>query len=87
MNDDFASHQPGLTSPAEAAFAVTPADASALPGTTRALYVGSPGALRVTMLSGDIVTFAAVQAGALYPLRVTRVWATGTTAGDIVGLS
>ncbi len=86
MADDFASHQPGLTSPAEAAFAVTPADGSDLPRATRALYVGSAGALRVTMLSGETVTFAGMQAGMVYPLRVIRVLATETTAGGIVGL-
>jgi len=86
MADDFASHQPGLTSPAEAAFAVTPADGSDLPHVTRALYVGSAGALRVTMLSGGTVTFTGMQAGMVYPLRVIRVLASETTAGGIVGL-
>lgn len=87
MPDDFASHQPGLTSPAESAVAITPSDAAVLPRTTRAVYVGTAGTLRVTMLSGEVATFAGAQAGVVYPLRVIRVMATGTTAGGIIGLT
>lgn len=87
MPDPFASHQPGLTSPAEGGFAVTPSDTLDLLRTTRAVYVGTAGALRVTLLSGEVVTFSGVQAGVVYPLRLARVMATGTTAGGIVGLT
>lgn len=87
MSDSFATHQPGLTSPAEAAFAVTPADGTDLPRATRAIYIGASGALRVTLLSGETVTFVGMQAGMVYPLRLRRVLATGTTAGGLVGLS
>lgn len=86
MPDDFATHHSGLTSPARAAFAVTPSDAADLPQPTRAVYVAGAGDLRVTMVSGDVVTFAAVQPGLVYPLRVARVMASGTTATGILGL-
>jgi hypothetical protein len=38
------------------------------------------------MLSGETVTLAGVLGGAIYPLRVAQVLATGTTATGLVGL-
>jgi len=38
------------------------------------------------MENGDIVTFSNVQAGSVLPFVVSRVLATGTTAGSIVAL-
>ncbi|WP_425041412.1 spike base protein, RCAP_Rcc01079 family [Primorskyibacter sp. S187A] len=86
MSDDFATHQPSLTSPAAAAAEITPSDAQPLPNVTRAIYVGGAGDLRVTLVNGDIVTLSGAQAGMVYPLRVRQVMATGTTATAIVGL-
>lgn len=84
--DTFRSHTRSLISPPEAAAALVPHDAADLPHATRALYVGTGGDLVVAFLSGDVVRLANVQAGALLPMRVTRVLATGTTAGDLIGL-
>ena len=86
MIDDFEAHAPSLTAPASAADAITPNDTSALPHVTRAIYVGVGGELTVEMLSGDIVVFSNVQAGVLFPLRVTKVLATGTSAAALLGL-
>jgi len=82
MADSFKDHQPGLESPAGHAVALTPSDSVALSEATRALYVGGAGALRVAA----VVTLAGAQAGQVYPLRVTQVLATGTTATGLVGL-
>lgn len=87
MADLFASHQPGLTAPAASAAALTPTDAADLPRATRALYVGTAGDLHLRLTSGDEVTLTNAAAGMIYPLRITRVFATGTTAGALVGLS
>ncbi|MFD1694375.1 spike base protein, RCAP_Rcc01079 family [Roseibium aestuarii] len=87
MPDRYESSGASLSSPAYHGFAVTPADATDLPEVTRALYVGTAGALRVTLASEAVVTLTNVAAGSLLPLRVTRVHATGSTAGDVVGLS
>lgn len=84
--DEFADNTSGLSSPITAAEDITPNDAVDLGHVTRALYVGGEGALRVTLQGGETVTLAAVNGGALYPLRVARVWATGTTATYLVGL-
>lgn len=86
MADSFKDHQPGLESPVGHAVALTPSDSVALSEATRALYVGGAGALRVAMVSGAVVTLAGAQAGQVYPLRVTQVLATGTTATGLVGL-
>ena len=87
MQDAFADHAVGLTAPATRPETITPSDATELARATRALYVGQTGNVRVKTTSGDVVTLANMQAGILYPIRVLQVFATGTTAADLVGLS
>jgi hypothetical protein len=84
--DTFRKYGRSLTSPPEEAAAIAPSDAAPLSHVTRALYVGVAGDLRLRMLGGGEVTLAGVPAGSLIPIRVTRVFATGTTASAIVGL-
>lgn len=86
MSDPFKEHQSGLTSPASAAFSISPSNGNPLANVTRAIYVGGTGDLRVTMKGGETVVLSQVQAGVIYPLRCTHVMATGTTATGIVGL-
>jgi hypothetical protein len=86
MSDRFSSHAPSLTGPASSGFAIAPDDTLLLAETTRALFVGSGGSLRVEMASGAVLTFEAVADGAILPLRIVRVLATGTTAANIIGL-
>lgn len=63
---------------------VTPNDGTDLPGgVTRGVFIGSQGPMVVIDMTGNQVTFANMPIG-LYPLRVTRVLATGTTASSIV---
>ncbi len=84
--DSFRSHTRSLISPPEEAAALLPDDAARLPHVTRALYVGAGGDITVEFLSGDVVRLANVQPGSFLPLRIVRLLATGTTAGDLVGL-
>jgi len=86
VSDSFAAHQAGLDSPAESAFSITPADDSDLSHVTRGLYVGTSGDVKVDMANGDTVTFNSMSAGVVHWLRVKRVYSTGTTASDIVGV-
>jgi len=72
--------------PASRAFPVTPDNLNDLAHTTRAIYVGAYGDLRVITAGGDIVTFVGLAAGLLHSIRVRRVMAAGTTATNIVGL-
>lgn len=71
--------------PAIGGFAVTPSDANELPQITTRLYVSGAGTLALVMLDGSAVSLTAT-AGAILPLRVRKVSATGTTATGIVGL-
>lgn len=72
-----------IASPITGASAVTPSDSTDLAEISLNLYVGTPGAVKVTMFDGSTVTYANLAAGR-HPLRVKRVWATGTTASGIV---
>lgn len=86
MSEDFSSRPSGLTSPARDAFAITPSNTVPLPQQVRGVYVGGSGNLRVLMVSGVQVDFTGVLAGAVYPIRLSQVMATGTTATGLVGL-
>lgn len=50
------------------------------------LYVGTGGILRVLTAGGDDVTFQGVPNGTFIPVQVVRVFATTTTANNIVAL-
>lgn len=54
---------------------------------TRGVYIGGGANLRVQMASGAIVTFTALATGVVHPLRIVRVYSSGTTATNIVGLT
>ena len=86
MPDQHSGFVEGLTSPADNAAAVTPSDSTDLAFTSRALYVGGAGNIVCTMLGGGDVTFTAVPAGMILPIRVTRVKSTSTTATSIINL-
>jgi len=86
MPDRFANTQASLSGPASSGFSITPSNSADLPETTRALYIGTGGSLSVRMLSGETLTLPNVLPGSLLPLRVTRVFATATTATAIAGL-
>jgi hypothetical protein len=73
-------------SPADSAAVVTPSDTEDLDFASRALWVGTAGDLTVDLLeSGTAVLFANITVG-WHPLRVTRVYDTGTDADDIVAV-
>jgi hypothetical protein len=75
------------------AAAVTPSDSANIPvvtgGTSNngcVLYVGGAGSIKVTTVGGDDVTFVGIVAGSFVPVQVRKVWATGTSATNIVAL-
>lgn len=70
--------------PADHAELVTPNDSTDLDVTPRALLIAVEGDLRVTTRGGQTLTMA-VPAG-IVPIRVSRVFATGTTATGITAL-
>lgn len=65
---------------------VTKSDTTVLP-VTRALYIGGAGDVAVVHADGGAaVTYSAMAAGQIYPLQVTKVMSTNTTATNIVAL-
>ena len=86
MADAFSSYTRSLDDPAISVFEITPDDSTDLAQVTTALNVASPGTVRVTTADGS-VSDVTIQPGHLFPLRVRRVWLTGTTATGIRGLA
>jgi hypothetical protein len=85
MTDKFALNTAGLNAPASNAFAISPSNTADLATATRFLYVGSAGDIAVDLVGGDAnVIFKSVPVG-IFPLRVKRVRATGTTATNLIG--
>ena len=82
--DAFQGYSPSTQSPVAHALSVSPDDGADLTHLTRALYVGTGGDVRVTLADGGTLTFVNMVQG-WHPIRVTRVWASGTTADHIVG--
>lgn len=85
MSDPFESLTPGLESPATGAAQISPSDVTDLATVSRALHAADSGSVQVTMLDGNVVTLT-IAAGSILPVRVTRIWATGTTATGLVAL-
>lgn len=73
-------------SPALDAFAITPSDDTDFDFVVRGIYVGNTGDVVVVTPYGSEVTFAAVPAGMILPVRAIRVNSTNTTASNMVGL-
>jgi len=67
------------------AYPVTPSDTDGFDESI--IYVGTAGNVAVRTSGGQTVTFANVPAGSTLPVMVTRVFSTGTTAGNIVRCS
>ena len=65
------------------ATAITPNDTLNL-HTPSVVYVGVSGNVTVTTPQGDVATFVNVPSGAVIPVQVLQVWATGTTASSLV---
>jgi len=89
MADKFNSTV-GQTTPASSAFLVSPSDTTdfltdAGELVPRAIYVGVAGDLKVDMIDSGTVTFLNLPVG-LYPLRVRKIYTTGTTASSMIAL-
>ncbi|NNH59461.1 hypothetical protein HLI01_22255 [Rhizobium laguerreae] len=83
---DLANRSNNVVDPASNAAAVTPNDSTDLTYTSRAIYIGGAGNLAVIMAGGQTVTFTGVLAGAVIPIRASRVMSTNTTATSIVAV-
>ena len=70
--------------PGDDCFPITPADGTDLEVNTRALVIAAGGDVKFNTESGQTRT-CTFPAGVI-PIRVSRVWSTGTTATGISGL-
>lgn len=68
---------------------VVPSDTVDLEFPTQGIWVGATGDLRVNMAgqtSPNPVNFLAIESGTYLPIAVTRIFATGTSAQNMVAL-
>lgn len=75
--------------PASDIFAVTESDATADPnGPFRGLVFGVAGAIKIQTSAGSTIVLPSglLAVGIIHPIKITRVWSTGTTATSIYGV-
>jgi len=85
MSDSFAGRTRTPQDPTVTIFDIVPSDTTDLEHVTTALNVGTPGSVHVTTADGSVGTLT-IHPGHPFPVRVTRVWQTGTSATGIRGL-
>ncbi len=71
-----------LVEPPQNATTIVPSDSTDLPQPTRAIYVGTPGDLRVLTQGGQEVIYKNLSGTKV--LRAVRIFTTGTTATDLI---
>lgn len=84
--DPRISPAPGVTN-ARQARAIVPSDSLNIDPRVDAIYVGVSGDIAITPndnVADTVVIFKAVPVG-WFPVKCRRIWATGTTATDLVG--
>jgi hypothetical protein len=74
-----------ISDPVPNASTVSPSDSVDLSSISTAIYIGTTGNLKVTMMNAEVVTFMSLPIG-FHPIRVRRVWSTGTTASNIIAV-
>ena len=85
MADPYASYASWAPGTVNNAAVVVPSDTADLPIVATMLGIGVGGLIKVTTAGGQTVSLT-VTPMYLVPVRVVRVWATGTTASGIVAL-
>ncbi|MDB4350214.1 hypothetical protein OAA38_00215 [bacterium] len=86
MGDVYDIFRTHLESPAKDAFAISGNDSTDLAKSTRSIYVGGSGNIKLTTIDGSTVTFNSAIAGSILPIRAKRIFSTGTTATNLIGL-
>jgi hypothetical protein len=90
MSDGFSGYADSASAPARRVVAIIPSDGDDLPDTPKGIYVGTGGDVALVAAGapagGAATVFRNLPSGALLPVRVRRVAATGTTAADLLAL-
>lgn len=84
--DDFEVYAPGLNSPINDGFYITPDDDNDLTVIPRAFMVATGGDMSVVMKDGAALILPELVPGLIYSIRVRRVLASDTDVTGIVGL-
>jgi hypothetical protein len=82
----MSSHKNGMTYSCDHAAVVTKSDTAKLPRTSRFLFIGGAGNLRVTTAAGDTLTINSIANSTVLPLEVTQVHSLSTTATSLVAM-
>ena len=69
----------------EKTYSITANNSADVTNQTIAIYVGVGGDLKIDDINGNTVTLKNLLSGVWHPIRVKRVYSTGTTCTDIVG--
>lgn len=73
--------------PASDAQTISPSDSKPLPGgPCRKIWVGTTGDVRITTQAGTVTVLKNVPSGTSIDVITSQVWATGTSASDLVAL-
>lgn len=83
---DLYSRREGMESSARNGEPVSKSDTEDFTYVSRGIYVGGAGDVAAVMVGGATLTFKAVSAGTLLPIRCTRINSTNTTATDMLAL-
>ena len=67
-------------------FVITPSNTEDLEHATRGIYVGIAGNITLTTVNGKTGMLANVAAGSILPIQAIRVFVTGTSATNLVGV-
>lgn len=81
-----ATRTPAGDGPSNDGFVLTPNDSIVQASTCRAVYVGSSGNITGVTVGGTVLTFVSVPQGTILPIRFTQVFASNTTAANLIGL-
>lgn len=85
MKSNLDSNKLAVIAPPLNAESVSPHDSVDLTNYSRAIYIGTAGDLKVDMVGVGTVTFTNLPVG-MWPMRVKRVYNTGTAALGILNL-
>lgn len=83
--DSFINNAIGLSSPGTDYEPVTPSDANELARVTRGIIIGTEGVIRALTAEGNDRTSKILPAG-WHPLRVKKIFSSGTTADEITAV-
>ncbi|WP_111431024.1 hypothetical protein [Rhodobacteraceae bacterium DSL-40] len=72
--------------PASGVAIISPNDVADIAAPVRAFLVNENGDVTVTMIDGSVATLFGLTAGTVYPFRIRKLHATGTTVTGLVGM-